>query len=64
MTALARVTDFVPVCTEAQHRALKRDVNLLYKVCVYIGEQRDEGFPTLLLYNCVCGSTIAIKAAR
>ena len=64
MTALARVTDILPVCSERKHERLKRDVNALNRVCTFIGEQRDEGFPTLLLYNCHCGSTLAIQAGR
>lgn len=51
------------MCTVKKHERLKRDVAALNRVCVFIGEQRDPGFPTLLLFNCTCGSTLAVEAA-
>lgn len=58
MTATAAAA----VCTEAVHEALKRNPVELHRLCAFVGEQRDPGFPTLLMFNCVCGSTLATPA--
>lgn len=50
------------MCTTASHEALKRNTNQLHSECTYLGEQKDEGYPTLLLFNHSCGSTIAMPA--
>lgn len=50
------------MCTTASHEALKRNPTRLHSECTFIGEQRDEGFPTLLMFNHGCGSTLATPA--